>query len=242
MIWNTIAFLNISVKAGRNLLSEELGIPGMFYASVTYDPSYFMSPSRKSKVGEYDATILHEHDLGFTGTANISSNPKWSTIYPSNESHRLKAIIFGANLDFVTNTENIYDNSFVYPILQSVKRRGGEDTDRDKTVVKPWESSDGAIIIQVHNTLNRFFHDSVGEVVLPLAHLAKVENNQVEGWAILQSPDIQFSKHDFQIFSEDEIVEEMDENQNEIKLPSNTSILDTDEYIIDEDNDKSKEK
>lgn len=82
----------------------------------------------------------------------------------------------------------------------------------------------------------------MGEVVLPLAHLAKVENNQVEGWAILQSPDIQFSKHDFQIFSEDEIVEEMDENQNEIKLPSNTSILDTDEYIIDEDNDKSKEK
>ena len=82
----------------------------------------------------------------------------------------------------------------------------------------------------------------MGEVVLPLARLAKVENNQVEGWAILQSPDIQFSKYDFQIFSEDEIVEEMDENQNEIKLPSNTSILDTDEYIIDEDNDKSKEK
>ena len=75
----------------------------------------------------------------------------------------------------------------------------------------------------------------MGEVVLPLARLAKVENNQVEGWAILQSPDILFSKHDFQIFSEDEIVEEMDENQNEIKLPSNTSILDTDEYIIDED-------
>ena len=49
-----------------------------------------------------------------------------------------------------------------------MKRRGGEGTDRDKTVVKPWESSDGAIIIQVHNTLNRFFHDSVGEVVLHL--------------------------------------------------------------------------
>ena len=233
-----LSFLEIAIQEGKNLASKELGIPGMFYATVSWDPSYFMSPSRKGRTGEFDATVLNIHDLGYTETANVSSNPIWNSLYHSDESLRLKSILSGAN-QWISNTDVSFvaENSFVYPILQPLKRKHHLDSDTTSIVLKPWHLSDGAVIIQIHNALNRLFDDCIGEAVVPFSYIVAQQNNQIEGWIMLDAQNQKKKKHDFSLIPK-EVINENDDamNHSQDETTDNISLERPD---LNEEEDKS---
>lgn len=218
-----ISFLEVSVQRGSNLATRELGIPGMFYATVSWDPSYYMTASKKARDGEFDATVLHKHDLGYTGTANVTSNPIWSSLYPSDESERLQSILFGADQWIPAEKCSSDIDNFAYPILQPVEQKRNIESGSSSIILKPWSLSEGAAIIQIHNALNRLFDDCIGEAVIPLSYLAQCPDNRMEGWMDLQPPGSQPEKSDFEFTSLR--VEENKKDGNETKSNSTDEIF-----------------
>uniref|UniRef100_A0A7S2KQJ6 Uncharacterized protein n=2 Tax=Leptocylindrus danicus TaxID=163516 RepID=A0A7S2KQJ6_9STRA len=160
-----------------------------------------MTETKKSKVGEYDVTAMHKHTIGATNTSGVTTNPVWNDRMKSDEALRLKMLLSGANLlsqetsasGVATRLGNIWnENSFVYPVLQPIKKCKSSRDGSNALSLSPWKSSRGAIVIQVQNVLNALFDDCIGEVVIPLSSLVNDENRSldghiVRGWAYLQA-------------------------------------------------------
>lgn len=184
-IFRPLGILQIGQLQGKHLRSNDLGLPGSFYATIMYDPLRYADEKTKSSIIKLDSSSGCIHQVGATISPGITSSPVWSQLHESPELMRLKYLLPNDRL-FACKTEA----SLAYPILQPITdgRSIDEMIDGDRNTgisLMPWEQSYGAIVIQVRfsDVLGSFhmFDNNLGEVVIPLAKLAG-SGQPVEGW------------------------------------------------------------
>eukprot|EP00804_Cyclotella_cryptica_P009305 CCRYP_008976-RA/>CCRYP_008976-RA protein AED:0.07 eAED:0.07 QI:1632/1/1/1/1/0.75/4/1949/1546 len=189
-IHRPVGLLHVADLRGRNLRSRDLGLPGSFYVSISFDPLRYASDKEKKSFSRLDAASSCTHHVGTTISPGITSSPIWSRIRESAELSRLKHLLPDDRLwseDLGTDSEGLVK----YPILQPITKDRSlyldenEDDRRSMDIgLLPWESSLGALVLQVRfsEVLGSFqlFENVLGEVVLPLAKLAG--GQEVEGW------------------------------------------------------------
>ena len=198
-----ISILEVSIARGRNLRSNELGLPGAVYASVIYDPLRLATDYEKKKITELDPSVKTHHEIGSTVASGISASPEWTNIVDSLESERLKQLLPAEDIGS-GGAKDGYDNSishqapsseavspsFQFPILQSIAPGNGlssgsrDDSQNGDVELVPWASSQGAVVVQIcfQDVLNRvaLLDPFFGEVSIPIRRLAK--EKEIEGW------------------------------------------------------------
>jgi len=209
-IHRPVAHLKIAVERGRNIRSRELGLPGSLNASVTWIPDRTLSQAEKDRLKQYDS--LTPFNIGTATNSGVTSNPIWRGIMLSDEALRLKQLIYGSKAGVgrekgtagdsaLSSSQSLDDSScFVLPILQPVTLsfddRDGQSAPVLGLRLLPWESSSGAILVQVRfdNVFNKLlvFEDVLGEVEIQLTQLLDAKTNEngekeLEGWFPLQT-------------------------------------------------------
>jgi len=172
----------ISVGKGRNLLNQELGIAGNTSCRVIWDPLRFVDEKTKILLAGNGIDVDTPFEMGNTPTI-YTSDPNWGGIEESSIAKRLNQLLPSAKNDFfeTSTSDEVDTNALVFPILQPIRYTNGK---RDEGKLDAWESSKGAIVLQVRfqdffNNLPGFDH-VLGEVVIPFNELA-VEK-EIEGW------------------------------------------------------------
>eukprot|EP00978_Attheya_sp_CCMP212_P020618 scaffold59206_cov53-Attheya_sp.AAC.1 len=196
------AFLDIAVPEGKNIRSRDLGIPGNVSCHVYWDPAKFMSPNLKTKMSKYDRSINTLHEIGSTNL-QYSSNPVWDKANESLLSQRLKSCSLQDERDWSNEQDSLargqgsqqpeHTRFFHFPILQPLSSSSTEVIDHDEQGkarrrndirLAPWDSSPGAVLIQVrfHDVISALpgFDDILGEIIVPLSRLVKEE--ECYGW------------------------------------------------------------
>lgn len=186
-IQRTVGILQVSELRGKNLRSRELGLPGSFYASIFYDPVRYASEKMKSSLSKHDESSSYTHEIATTVSPGITSNPIWEQMRSSTELTRLKNLLPN---DHLWGEQDDHSASVQYPILQPIVKGVSFETEENDDAkfgglqFMPWESSFGAVVVQVRfsDVLGSFqmFDNVLGEVVVPLAKLAS--GREVEGW------------------------------------------------------------
>uniref|UniRef100_A0A7S4W2P0 C2 domain-containing protein n=1 Tax=Ditylum brightwellii TaxID=49249 RepID=A0A7S4W2P0_9STRA len=192
--------LEVQVLQGKNLRSRELGIPGTPFASVLWDPTRFASERVRKKMIQHDSTAGSAHEIGVVKSSGVglTANPRWDKIEESSELRRMRQLMpnkqFWTDKDLQTVSQQKKDKidlqrgasqSLDFPILQPIKpskKRTNSDGSSGESIameLAPWETSHGAIVVQVRSKLP-VFEDVLGEVVVPLKHL--VQENEILGW------------------------------------------------------------
>uniref|UniRef100_A0A6U6GSS3 C2 domain-containing protein n=1 Tax=Odontella aurita TaxID=265563 RepID=A0A6U6GSS3_9STRA len=183
-VYRPVGCLDVTVLSGKNLYSRELGLPGSLFASVIWDPIKFADEKTRKSIVKSDQLTRGYHLVGMTTSGGLTANPVWAEMIESDETRRLKQLLpttdFWAPQKEKNETPEAEDWPFVrFPILQPL-----EHGVKTSSKVLPWQSSPGAVIIQIrfHDILNRLpvFDDLLGEVILPLSRLVK--ERYVEGW------------------------------------------------------------
>lgn len=185
-----VGLLHVGDLRGRNLRSRDLGLPGSFYLSISYDPLRYANEKDKKFLSKLDATSSCTHHVGTTISPGITSSPIWSHIRQSAVLCRLKHLLPDEHL-WGEDLRELSEGVVKYPILQPITKDRNFYFDENKDGrarmgigLLPWESSLGAIVLQVRfsEVLGSFqlFENVLGEVVLPLAKLAG--GQEVEGW------------------------------------------------------------
>lgn len=192
-IHRPIGILEVGELRGKHLKTRELGLPGSFYATISYDPVRYANEHVKASLAKIDASSTCSHQIGSTISPGITSSPIWTNFQDSAELMRVRYLLpdhqaLGRHL-----SKDIDDTSLriIYPVLQPLTEDGEgiplvEDADggnRSDVQLMPWESSYGAIVIQIRfsDVLGSLFDNVLGEVVVPLAKLAG-SRRAVEGW------------------------------------------------------------
>lgn len=188
-IHRPIGLLQISKIRGKNLRSRELGLPGSFYVSVSFDPLRYASEKKKKSISKLDAASSCTHQIGSTVSPGITSSPIWTSVKPSAELSRLKHLLPD---DHLLGEDSQSNEALVkYPIPQPITKdkslfltQTEEELRNMEVGLSPWSSSLGAVVLQVRfsEVLGSFqlFENVLGEVVLPLSKLAAGQS--VEGW------------------------------------------------------------
>lgn len=205
-----IGNLEISVLKGKNLAPHH-GIPGSLVATVIWDPLKFADSSVKEATQKEDPTTKCMYLLGETEGSSVTTNPEWHNIRSSDELKRLMQLLPSKNfLSLEQSSSDLTrigaeadpyssDQTLQFPILQPIKKKkvsplkvddedensyGDEDKGAESIELLPWESSKGAIVIQIGfaDVLNKLpiFDQILGDVVIPISHIAK--GNIIEGW------------------------------------------------------------
>ena len=191
-IHRPVGLLHVGDLRGRHLRSRDLGLPGSFYVSISYDPLRYANEKKRKAMSKLDAASACTHQIGATVSPGITSSPVWTEIRKSVELRRLNHLLPDDQLwgeEPLTNTKSLVK----YPILQPITRDRClfvDDEDGQSSLgILPWEFSLGAVVLQVRfsEVLGSFqlFENVLGEVVLPLAKLAG--GQEVAGWFRLLS-------------------------------------------------------
>ncbi len=192
-IHRPIGILEVGELRGKHLKTRELGLPGSFYATISYDPVRYADDHEKSSLAKIDASSTCSHQIGSTISPGITSSPVWTNFQDSAELMRVRYLLpddqtLGKHL-----SQDIDEKSLkvMYPVLQPLTEDGegivpvadADGGQRSDVQLMPWESSYGAIVIQVRfsDVLGTLFDNVLGEVVVPLAKLAG-SRRAVEGW------------------------------------------------------------
>ena len=190
-IHRPIGLLQIGNLQGKNLRSRDLGLPGSFYVSISFDPLRYASEKKKKSMSKLDTSSSCAHQIGNTISPGITSSPVWTEVRPSAELTRLKHLLPDDQLLGDGLSSDDADKLVKYPIPQPITKDRSlfldksEDEQRKMSIgLLPWDSSLGAVILQVRfsEVLGSFqlFENVLGEVVLPVAKLAG--GLEVEGW------------------------------------------------------------
>lgn len=171
--------ISVSVRKGRALLSRDLGIPGKASCSVFYDPLRMAaSQNARARILEYDKAADSLHYIGRT-TAVLSSDPDFHEHFPSVENMRIRQVLRRAE-SFPADGYEPSTSSLTFPVLQPLeikgRRRDANGLILDGTL-KGWETSSGAIVVQVRVAP---FDQMFGEVVIPFSQL--VGKGEISGW------------------------------------------------------------
>jgi len=191
-IYRPIGILEVGELRGKHLKTRELGLPGSFYATMSYDPVRYADENAKASLAKIDASSTCSHQIGNTISPGITSHPVWTNFQESPELMRVRYLLpddqtLGRYLSQDNDEKSL---KVMYPVLQPLTEDEGiapeEDADgrqRSDVQLMPWESSYGAIVIQVRfsDVLGTLFDNVLGEVVVPLAKLAG-SRRAVEGW------------------------------------------------------------
>ena len=165
----------ISVSKGRNLLSQDLGIAGNTSCKVIWDPLRIADEKTKKRISWSDISADTPFEMGSTPTI-YTSDPDWGGMEESAVAKRLNQLLPSAENDFFGGSSASDDNDEIYeltfPILQPLQ---STDSKKDEIKLGSWESSQGAIVLQVKfqdffNNLPGFDH-VLGEVVIPFGEL-----------------------------------------------------------------------
>lgn len=201
--------LRVSVSRGKGLISRDLGIPGKTSCHVVWDPLRFCSDEKaKHAIVRGDQSAETKHSIGCTG-AKYSSEPTWDDMFESIESRRLKQLlpaVEGLFFEASSHNNGQLFQELVHPILQPFAVSGRRKDSAGRFLdseLKDWESSPGAIVIQVRfqDFLNSLpgFESILGEVVFPFSNLSR--DGAISGW---------FQVLDVGMASEPHRVEEID--------------------------------
>lgn len=173
-IFRPLGLLQVCDLRGKNLRSRELGLPGSFYASISYDPLRYADDKVKLSVIKIDSSSGCTHQVGMTSSLGITSRPIWNELQESSELMRLKYLFPN---DRLWRPEKAMAGSLSYPILQPITECCSSDDDAAGSrgtgiSLMPWEQSCGAVVIQVRysDVLGSFylFDNVLGEVAIPL--------------------------------------------------------------------------
>jgi hypothetical protein len=186
MIYRPRGAIRVSVTKGRNLLSPELGIAGNTSCKVIWDPLRFAADNQmKEHIIRSDKSADTPLEVGNTPTL-YTANPDWIGMEESGIAKRLNQLFPSSENDFfepssTSSNDNTGIEELAFPILRPFEISGRSSCDGK---LKAWESSKGAIVLQVK--FQDFFnslpgYDQVlGEVVFPFSDL--VREKEVEGW------------------------------------------------------------
>lgn len=195
-----IGNVEISVLRGKNLVPHH-GIPGSLVSSIVWNPLKFADENVRESIIECDPASDGLYNVGETEGSGVTSTPEWKVVHGSNELERMKQLLPSKNFlsrtnssgdfrsDILTATVPQPENVLHFPILQPIlplgERESSTDgTNTDHVHVLPWETTKGAIIIQVRfaDVLNKLpiFDQVLGDVVIPMSRVAQAGN--VEGW------------------------------------------------------------
>lgn len=189
-----IGILNIGEIRAKHLKTRELGLPGSFYATISYDPVRYADENTKASLAKIDTSSTCSHQIGSTISPGMTSHPVWTNFQESADLMRFRYLLpdFQSLGSHLSQDDGEQSLKVVYPILQPLTEDDGiapeeEEVDgkqRSPIQLMPWEASHGAIVIQVRfsDVLGSLIFDNVlGEVVVPLAKLAG-SRRAVEGW------------------------------------------------------------
>mmetsp|Transcript_9945 Transcript_9945/g.15275 ORF Transcript_9945/g.15275 Transcript_9945/m.15275 type:complete len:1481 (+) Transcript_9945:77-4519(+) len=188
-VCRTIGAVEICIKQGRNLRSQELGITSSVGCNVFWHPlRYCNDIEEEKKLISRDKLLEARHDIGQTEFL-FNVNPEWKDIKQStalSRMHRLSPNLereLSGRAKSVFGTSLVSGTSVIFPILQPIQRMKQPDKQNSATLL-PWPSIMGAIVVQVRfgDVLNKLpgFEDTIGEVVIPISKL--VLSNEIKGW------------------------------------------------------------
>ena len=194
-IHRPVGIIQVGELRGKNLRSRDLGLPGSFYVSISFDPLRYANENKRKAVANFDASSACIHQIGDTISPGITSSPDWTIIRPSAELNRLKHLLPDDHL-WCEKSSSKTKSLVKFPVLQPITKDksiylgDNEDGQKDEGVgLLPWDSSLGALVLQVRfsEVLGAFhlFENVLGEVVLPLSKLTG--GQEVEGWFRLLS-------------------------------------------------------
>ena len=177
-----VGTISISIHNGRGLFSRDLGIPGKASCTVLYDPLRFATDTDlRSKVLEHDKAAESFHNIGCT-TPLLAADPEWNDIhFPSVENMRLQQLLRHAEDFFADRPHMSSSKTLVFPVLQPFEVKGRRRDESGRLLdgaLKDWETSTGAIVLQVRLALG--FDQVLGEVVVPLSQL--IAQGEIDGW------------------------------------------------------------
>lgn len=181
--------VSVTVSNGRDLLSRDLGIAGKVSCRIFWDSTRYADDTTRKEIIVADKSAEVPLEIGCTPTL-YTANPDWSEMVESTATKRLKQLIPSPQScffesPFETDADRLEELSF--PVLQPFHITGRQRDEKSRLVdgkLKQWESSKGAIVMQINfedflNTLPGFGH-TLGEVVFPFSEL--VSNQEVKGW------------------------------------------------------------
>lgn len=182
-----VGTISVSIHKGRGLFSRDLGIPGKASCTVMYDPLRFATdPEVRSKVLERDKAAESMHNIGCTA-ALLSADPEWNdTHYPSNENMRLRQLLRHAQ-EFSADRSELSSPTLIFPVLQPFEIKGRRRDESGRLLdgeLKGWETSTGAIVLQIRLAIG--FDQVLGDVVVPLSQL--VTKRDINGWFQVLEP------------------------------------------------------
>lgn len=184
--------LHVTVSKGRNLISRDFGIAGTVSCSVYWDALRFADDGTKKKLVKSDKAAKSPIEIGSTSSI-YTANPDWAEMIESVDTKRLKQILPSSEKEFF-DCDDLLDTAageerkyLGFPILQPFEIKGASRDDKGRFKdgeLKAWESSKGAIIMQVkfQDFLNNLpgFDQFLGEVACPFSELIK--NGEIKGW------------------------------------------------------------
>jgi hypothetical protein len=169
------------------LFSKDLGIPGKTSCHIFWDPLRHASQETKDAIVKFDKSAESQHEIGNT-SAHYSADPEWGELFESVASRRLKQLFLYDGSFFEASAQRHHScQELLFPILQpfEVRSRRRDISGRFlDSSLKSWDSSPGAIVVEVRfqdfwNNLPGFDH-VLGEVAFPFSKL--VTNGEVGGW------------------------------------------------------------
>ena len=176
--------IRVKVTKGRNLITAELGIAGNTSCKVIWDPTRLVDDDKKKKqIARSDKSADTPLEIGSTSTL-YTADPDWSLMEESGIVKKLNQLLPSAENDFfepssISKDENTGIEELAFPILQPFEFTTSSNSDGK---LQTWESSKGAIVIQVnfYNNILGGFDQVLGEVVFPFSELAR--EKEVKGW------------------------------------------------------------
>ena len=181
VVHRPVGTVSVSVGRGRSLVSRDLGIPGKVSCTVIFDPLRLASSEARSRILEFDRAADSNHEVGTTAGI-LSADPEWKDAYvASAESMRLGQILRKADDFYSADGPHVPLSTLSFPVLQPFELKGRRRDEAGRyldAVIKGWEKSTGAVVVQVQLALG--FDQVLGEVVVPISQL--VNKGEFDGW------------------------------------------------------------
>lgn len=177
--------LTAGVERGANIRSLDLGLPGNVCCRIYWDPTRYMTETKRQEASTLDAATSCAHEIATTDYA-YSTSPVWNSLIESDEAKRLKQLLPNhSNDEYFEASSN--DNAPLadFPVLQPFVKKNDETFS-----LIPWRKSKGAVVFEVkfQESLSLLpgSEYSMGEVVIPFSKLSR--NSSISGWFKVLEP------------------------------------------------------
>jgi hypothetical protein len=181
VVHRPVGTISVSIGRGRSLVSRDLGLPGKASCTVLYDPLRLASLEARPRILEYDKAAESSHLVGTTSGV-LSADPEWNDVHlPSAENMRLGQVLRQADDFYPVDGPEVTLPALSFPVLQPFEIKGRRRDESGRyldAVLKIWEKSTGAIVVQVQLAIG--FDQVLGEVVIPVAQI--VNKGELDGW------------------------------------------------------------